>query len=76
MKVNDRKRTREELVTITGQALIDIGELETMFMISRVHAWRLVKSGKLKSVKIGKCLRFTIDEVNRFINQSVNQDVA
>jgi excisionase family DNA binding protein len=43
--------------------LLTVKELAERWRVSNMHLYRLVKQGDLKAMKIGKILRFHIDDV-------------
>jgi len=47
--------------------LYTIPETQYLLTCSRIALWRWVKAGKLRPVRLGRCVRFTPEEILRFV---------
>ncbi|WP_405054140.1 helix-turn-helix domain-containing protein [Thalassotalea psychrophila] len=54
-----------------NQSILTLENARAELLISRTHLWNLIRSGKLKAFKVGRCVRITRGEIDRFI--SANQ---
>lgn len=53
-----------------NQSILTLENARTELLISRTHLWNLIRSGKLKAFKVGRCVRIKRVEIDRFINSN------
>jgi excisionase family DNA binding protein len=58
----------EQPLTFTGQFLT-VGEVARHLRVSNMTVYRLVKSGQLSAVRIGRGYRIREDDVHRYLEQ-------
>jgi excisionase family DNA binding protein len=51
-----------------GKASFTTAEIAARHSVHRSTVYRWINTGILKSVKIGRCRRITVDQENEFIN--------
>lgn len=67
IKQNYKEFERIETVEIDkGLQLLTVGDVARQLNLPRSSVYRLVKGGYLRPVKIGKLMRFTQEEIERF----------
>lgn len=49
-------------------------EAMKILKVSRTTLYRIVKNGDLKQIKVGGAIRFTEDEINRFLDTLKNAE--
>lgn len=49
--------------------LLDPGEVAAMLGLSRPHVYTLAATGKIRSIKFGRAVRFDPKDVERFIRE-------
>lgn len=55
--------------------VVSIAELQSMLRISRNTAYELVRSGKIRSVKIGRTYRIPLTAVEDYLNTPVEDGI-
>jgi excisionase family DNA binding protein len=55
------------LVTQEQPALLRIEQVTAILQIGRSHVYRLINAGRLKPVKLGKTVRISRGELERFV---------
>ncbi len=61
------------MTKIKEKQMIQIGEVVKMLDISKMTLRRLMKSGEINFYKVGQSYRFSINELNEFINRNRNK---
>ncbi len=56
--------------------LIDINELSTLWNIPRATLYNWVNQGRIPYVKIGRCLRFSVDQLVEFQARCTKMNAA
>jgi len=46
---------------------ITVAEFSRLLKISRVKAYQLVSQGKIKTIRVGRCIRIPLKEYEKFI---------
>ena len=52
---------------MNGRQTLRIRDVAEQLDVSYGTAWKLVASGELSSLRIGRCVRVTVSELSRFI---------
>jgi excisionase family DNA binding protein len=55
---------------IMNKTILTLENARSELLISRTHLWNLIKAGKLKAFKVGRCVRITRSEIDRFIQDN------
>ena len=55
------------LVDLAGLALIDVEQVCEVLRVSPRTVARMAKTGSLQSVKVGRLVRYTVAEIERYI---------
>jgi excisionase family DNA binding protein len=63
-------------VTPDGKMLCRVEEAAAMLSIGRTAAWELVRTHKLKSVKIGRTRRVPLQALEEYIQQLMDEEAA
>ena len=53
-----------------NKSILTLENARSELLISRTHLWSLIKAGKLKVFKVGRCVRITRGEIDRFIHDN------
>ena len=53
-----------------NQPILTLENARSELLISRTHLWNLIRSGKLKAFKVGRCVRIKRGEIDRFISSN------
>lgn len=53
-----------------NKTILTLENARSELLISRTHLWNLIKAGKLKVFKVGRCVRITRSEIDRFIQDN------
>ena len=71
---NDRLISNESHIrkTVEQPLVLRVEDLAQILAIGRNTAYELVRSGKIKSVRIGKCYRITMDAIAEYLEQRQN----
>lgn len=71
---NDRLISNESHSRKTGEQplVLRVEDLAQILAIGRNTAYELVRSGKIKSIRIGKCYRITMDAITEYLEQRQN----
>ena len=56
-------------VTANERLLVTVAEAAKMLSLSRRTLWRLTKDGKLKAIRYGRAVRYSIDELRRHMDE-------
>ena len=51
--------------------LLDVHEVARILSLSESATYRLIKSGALKTTRIGRAIRVSVAQLNTFLNNSV-----
>jgi excisionase family DNA binding protein len=63
----------EELQRDFGEPLLTVGEVATMMRVSNMTVYRLIKSGQLAAIRVGKNYRIRRGDVERYLtDRAVN----
>jgi excisionase family DNA binding protein len=54
----------------TQQRLISVEQAGAIIGVKKTMAYKLVNSGKLRPIRVGRTLKVSLNEINRFIQQS------
>jgi excisionase family DNA binding protein len=54
--------------------LIRSGEAARFLAISERTLWSLTRSGRVPHVRVGRCLRYDVDDLRQWIEQKKKQD--
>ncbi|MCL6478815.1 MAG: helix-turn-helix domain-containing protein [Peptococcaceae bacterium] len=46
---------------------ITVSEFSKMLKISRVKAYQIINQGKIKTIRVGRCIRIPLKEYEKFI---------
>ncbi len=66
----------EELQREFGEPLLTVGEVATMMRVSNMTVYRLIKSGQLSAIRVGKNYRLRRSDVEHYLTErSVNVPV-
>ncbi len=72
---SDRKA--EHLQRDFGEPLLTVGEVANMMRVSNMTVYRLIKSGQLAAIRVGKNYRMRRSDVERYLTErSVNVQVT
>ena len=52
-----------------GEPLLTVGEVATMMRVSNMTVYRLIKSGQLAAVRVGKNYRLRRNDIERYLNE-------
>jgi excisionase family DNA binding protein len=63
----------KNMTTIEKKA-VSIKEFATILDVSPAHAWRLVKAGKIPSVRLGHRYCIPISAINEMLGEVSNED--
>jgi excisionase family DNA binding protein len=55
---------------IMNKTILTLENARSELLISRTHLWNLIKAGKLNAFKVGRCVRITRSEIDRFIQDN------
>ena len=51
-----------------GQSLLTVSEVANMMRVSKMTVYRLIKSGQLPALRVGKNFRIRADDVDTYLN--------
>ncbi len=57
----------DELQRDFGEPLLTVGEVATMMRVSNMTVYRLIKSGQLSAIRVGKNYRIRRGDVERYL---------
>ncbi len=61
--------------TNLGEPLLTVGEVASLMRVSNMTVYRLIKSGQLPAIRVGKNYRLRRPDVERYLNvRSVGAD--
>jgi excisionase family DNA binding protein len=52
-----------------GQPLLTVGEVANVMRVSNMTVYRLIKSGQLAAVRVGKNYRLRGDDIEKYLSQ-------
>jgi excisionase family DNA binding protein len=56
-----------------GEPLLTVGEVAQVMRVSNMTVYRLIKSGQLAAIRVGKNYRLRRNDIDRYLNErSVN----
>ena len=55
---------------ISGVTVLTVAEVASMMRVSKMTVYRLVHSGELPAVRVGRSFRVPEDEVNEYLRKS------
>ncbi len=56
-----------------GEPLLTVGEVASIMRVSNMTVYRLIKSGQLAAIRVGKNYRIRRSDIDRYLNErSVN----
>ncbi len=56
---------------ISDVKFLTVAEVATMMRVSKMTVYRLVHSGELPAVRVGRSFRVTEDDVNAYVRKSI-----
>jgi excisionase family DNA binding protein len=56
-----------------GEPLLTVGEVATVMRVSNMTVYRLIKSGELRAVRVGKAYRLLEDDVDAYLADRFTQ---
>jgi excisionase family DNA binding protein len=59
----------EELQRDFGEPLLTVGEVATTMRVSNMTVYRLIKSGQLAAIRVGKNYRIRRGDVERYLTE-------
>lgn len=60
-----------------GEPLLTVGEVATVMRVSNMTVYRLIKSGQLSAIRVGKNYRIRRSDVERYLtDRAVNTNTA
>jgi len=68
---NTHGPTEAERAAVLGKFLLTSKESARMLSISQRKLWSLQASGEIPSVRIGRCLRFPLDELRLWVAKQI-----
>jgi excisionase family DNA binding protein len=66
---SDSDRKVGELQRDFGEPLLTVGEVATMMRVSNMTVYRLIKSGQLAAIRVGKNYRIRRGDVERYLTE-------
>jgi excisionase family DNA binding protein len=61
-------------MTTIEKKTVSIKEFATIMDVSQAHAWRLVKAGKVPSLRLGHRYCIPINAINKMLGEVPNED--
>jgi excisionase family DNA binding protein len=62
--------TRDRAENLPDPKFLTIAEVATMIRVSKMTVYRLVHSGELPAVRVGRSFRVTEEDVNAYLEKS------
>jgi excisionase family DNA binding protein len=63
------------VINVIGKKYYTAKEIATTLAVTPMTIYRMAKRGELKTIRVGKSIRFDADDVDNFLNTSTEKNV-
>jgi excisionase family DNA binding protein len=64
-----------EVINVIGKKYYTAKEIATTLAVTPMTIYRMAERGELKTIRVGKSIRFDADDVDNFLNTSTEKNV-